>query len=453
MAATPSRPLAVWLFALLPEARAQGLTGNEFVGLIVGNAAVRLLGGIGNVGRVPAGTDLSGFNVDVRDGDGQSASMRVTAGADGRFTAELTSTSTIPMVLSANSKVALTTAGLCPDAAGKVEFTLRLSQEGCAGSGGNVVYGREIEAHVSATVGDDANVAEADIRTRQGERSTAGGRQVYIETATEWHQSGPDSSKIQMRNHRLVRASSQASDADAALAESGVRTALVTAAGALYGAEARWKSGACIRIDAASPGRVKPRASSRIPVRVLHRLEGGEVAARVNASLSGGTSITPELIPAAPGTITHVAPDSQRAEMEIRLVATSRRGKAEELLRLSIAGTGWRIEGRLDEATIKGVVCGSLDSPFTAIAPEVAGQWQFTPSGADGGTFSYVAANVGGTRGTGQGRYSVIAEGGEPVAIHITGSGSIQSPVGTFSGPINEKLTLTPIPSCEAGSN
>lgn len=446
-----SRQIGDWMTAWLPQAHAQGLTANDFVGMIIGNNTVKLLGGIGDFGKVPPGTDLSGLNVDVRDGDGQTASMRVTAGADGRPTAELTSTSVIPMVLSANSKVALTTAGLCPDAAGKVEFTLRLSQSGHAGSGKNVVYDREIEVNVSATVGDDAEIAEADIRTRQGERSAAGGRQVYVETATEWHQRGPDSSKIQLRDHRLVRTSSQANDSDAAMAENGVRTALVTAAGALYGAAARWKSGTCIRIDAKSPGTVKPKASSRIPVRVLHRLEGGEIPARVTVTLSGGESITPELIAPAPGTLTHVAPDSRRAQMEIVLVATSRRGKAEERLKLSIADTGWRIDGRLDETTITGVVCGTLDQPFTATAPEVAGQWQFTPSDATGGKFSYVAANVGGTRGNGAGSYNVIGDPGtgNPVSLHIKGTGSIHSPLGTFSGPINERLTLTPIASCE----
>ncbi len=112
---------------------------------------------------------------------------------------------------------------------------------------------------------------------------------------------------------------------------------------------------------------------------------------------------------------------------------------------------GWRLSGRLDEASITGVVCGSLDRPFTATAPEVAGRWQFTPAAAGGGKFSYVAADVGGTRGTGAGTYRVQGDpsAGTAVAIHIVGTGSIQSPLGTFSGPINETLTLTPIPSCE----
>lgn len=112
---------------------------------------------------------------------------------------------------------------------------------------------------------------------------------------------------------------------------------------------------------------------------------------------------------------------------------------------------GWRISGQIDEASVTGVVCGPLDRPFTASSPEVAGQWQFTPAGAAGGKFSYSAADVGGVRGSGAGSYRVLAGGAAdaPVTLKLSGTGSIHSPLGTFSAAITESLTLTPIPSCE----
>jgi len=110
---------------------------------------------------------------------------------------------------------------------------------------------------------------------------------------------------------------------------------------------------------------------------------------------------------------------------------------------------GYRITGRMDEATINGVVCGGLAKPFTATSPEVAGSWKFTPAGESAGSFTYAAKNVGGVPGSGAGTYRVVPGSGGAVRIQLAGTGSIHSPVGKFSAAITESLTLTPIPSCE----
>ena len=110
---------------------------------------------------------------------------------------------------------------------------------------------------------------------------------------------------------------------------------------------------------------------------------------------------------------------------------------------------GYRIFGRMDDATINGVVCGGLAKPFTATSPEVVGSWKFTPTSESAGSFSYGAKNVGGATGSGSGTYTVIPGSEGPVRIQLAGKGSIHSPLGTFSARITESLTLTPIPSCE----
>ena len=111
--------------------------------------------------------------------------------------------------------------------------------------------------------------------------------------------------------------------------------------------------------------------------------------------------------------------------------------------------TGYRISGRMDEATVNGVVCGGLATPFSATSPEVAGSWKFTPANENAGSFSYTAKNVGGATGSGSGTYKVIRGSGDNVRIQLAGKGSIHSPLGTFSAPITESLNLAPIPSCE----
>jgi len=119
---------------------------------------------------------------------------------------------------------------------------------------------------------------------------------------------------------------------------------------------------------------------------------------------------------------------------------------AEELCK---ARPGFVLSGRMDEATIKGLVCGDLSKPFTAKSPEVAATWTFTPSSKAGGSFVYTAANVGGVPGKGSGTYKIVPATGGTLRIQLSGSGSIMSPVGTFSAPITESLTLTPAASCK----
>lgn len=112
------------------------------------------------------------------------------------------------------------------------------------------------------------------------------------------------------------------------------------------------------------------------------------------------------------------------------------------------AKPGYQIDGVMDEATINGTICGGLDKPFTATSPEVAGTWTFTPRDKKGGQFSYTAQNVGGATGSGSGSYQVLEGPGGTKSIKLSGSGAIHSPLGSFSAPITESLTLTPVSSC-----
>ena len=411
----------------------------------IGYFTVAYLGGAGDLGPIQPSTDLSRLNADIAGKNGERASLRTHANEDGSTTMELTTSADLPaLFLVGRSKVSLTTKGLCPDAAGRVALTVKVSQGGQAGSGNNVVYDRETEVRIQATVGEDAELAQADLRSRQGERSTEGGRAVYLEGEAEWGQQGTgERMRVQERAARLVRHSSQAQAADKALFDKGLKRALNIASGALQAAAYRWQSGACIRIDATSPGNVRPKASTTIPVRVLHRLDGTETPARVTVSLSGGASVTPELIPRSPGSLTHVAPAARGARISILLTANSRRGRAEQRLVLTVDGGMYRIEGGADEFSGTGTVC-DLARPFTVQGSGVV--VSFVPASAQGGSYKY-KGTMSGFPVWGEGRYTVQYAGDQPVGISASGPGSVKTPMGVVSRSGAEKYAVSPASS------
>ncbi len=111
-------------------------------------------------------------------------------------------------------------------------------------------------------------------------------------------------------------------------------------------------------------------------------------------------------------------------------------------------GAGLRISGRMDDATVQGLVCGDLAKPFAAVSPEVEGTWSFVPKSATAGSFTYRARNVGGIPGSGLGTYVITRDANGGGRIKLDGTGSVHSPVGTFSATIYETLTLTPATGC-----
>ena len=140
------------------------------------------------------------------------------------------------------------------------------------------------------------------------------------------------------------------------------------------------------------------------------------------------------------------APADQIFEAEQALV----KRLAQELCK---ARPGYQIAGTMDEATINGIICGKLNKPFVATSPEVVGSWTFTPANERGGQFAYAAQNVGGATGSGSGTYRILPGEGGAKSIKLSGSGAVHSPLGTFSAPITESLTLTPIATCRRTGN
>jgi hypothetical protein len=154
-------------------------------------------------------------------------------------------------------------------------------------------------------------------------------------------------------------------------------------------------------------------------------------------SVEGTTVVGNEVIATSSGT-------SADGDL-LAVVSTVAEGMAEQICKKP---AGYAISGRMDEGTITGTICGTLDKPFTAVSPEVAGSWKFTPSSATAGTFSYEAKNVGGVRGAGSGTYTIVAGQNDSRRMQLAGTGTIYSPVGNFSAQITEAFALAPVKTC-----
>jgi len=163
----------------------------------------------------------------------------------------------------------------------------------------------------------------------------------------------------------------------------------------------------------------------------------------VTVSLSGGASVTPEMIPRSPGSLTHVAPAARGARISILLTANSRRGRAEQRLVLTVDGGMYRIEGGADEFSGTGTVC-DLARPFTVQGSGVV--VSFVPASAQSGSYKY-KGTMSGFPVWGEGRYTVQYAGDQPVGISASGPGSVKTPMGVVSRSGAEKYAVSPASS------
>lgn len=364
--------------------------------------------------------------------NGPKASFVVSTDENGIAEATLETKAALPnFLMEANSKVSIKTTSLCPDANGKVSLTIRQQHGGHAGASGATSYSKTLEAQVDITVNDEAGIASADIQTHYSEQGSGAGKSAAMEGRSGWHDGGAGAA--QNTSHNPIAG-------DSAAIEKGATDALVLGQTAAQAAQSHWQSGACIRIIAESPGGVRRAARTQIPVSVAHRLEGGEIAAKVTAQLSGGESLEPMKIARTPGTLTHTAPDEKRAKMSIALTAVSRRGKAQETLNLSINEGQYDIEGGADEFHGTGLIC-DLSQPFQVEGSGVT--VKFTPSSASGGSYSYTGT-MSGFAVSGNGTYTVATNGELATSVTATGPGSVKTPVGIVSRNGTEQYTLTP---------
>ncbi len=382
--------------------------------------------------------------VDMKDektGEVQAAVTLSVEKDGGPLTLELTTKISMPVFgLDANSKVALT-GELCPNSDGKVDITVKAAANGRAGSSGSVIYDKNLEARIMATVGDDANVAGSNMDLTQATRSTTGGRQVYVDTSESEQVTGSDYSKAKFSAFKVNRASSQATPADAKLSQDGLGAAWFLAIGALESAKQRWQGGGCIKIEATSPGTVQPSSTTAIPVTVRHKWDGTDVPSKLDTVLSGGQSVAPTTLARTAGTLTYTAPGETGKSATIKLTATSKRGKATLDLAANTGGGSYRIVGGLQDWQTDTAVCDIM-KPFTLTSPILS--LNFT--GGLSGTYKY---SGGPFNAQGGGTYTISLPDG--VGKPGTMTGRVRGTVTgnkVYTGTGTEKYTLTPIAPC-----
>ncbi len=427
--------LSALLDRMIP--RAHAAEGGSSMGATVGSTFTTLVGGYADQA-APGGSQPS--NEAVMGGkSGRDASFGGSVDANGEVTVTLETRVDIPpLAMAANSKVSLSTRALCPGPDGVVELTIRTGQGGHAGAGGAAVYDTTREAKVRAVVNDNAEIASAEIETRHGSRSRSSGKESSYQATTSWRKTASDSGTL--TGDRVVSSSGDSARIGSMMTE-GQGESYVLGLNALNAAERFWQDGGCVRIDASAPPKVSPGATTRIPVKVLHKHEGSEVAARVTADLTGGKAIDPREIARTAGTLVHDAPDEKEKSASIKLTAYSRRGKATLKLDISTGASAYRIEGGADEFHGTGIAC-DLAEPFVVSGSGVT--VRFTPSSDRAGTYEY-QGSMSGFAVMGSGTYSVRYTGDTAASMSATGPGSVETPMGTMTKNGSEEYTLTPM--------
>jgi len=324
----------------------------------------------------------------------------------------------------------------CPNAEGQLPFTIKITLG--AGSGGTT-YSRDVTAMVRAVVNDDAKVESYTMDLMQATRQVKNGVAVYIETAATMKYDGANYSES---NFRVMRHSQSANKASAEpLSIAGLEAAYGAGLEALKVAEYNWRSGGCTTIEAPSPGSVAPSSTTAIPVIVRHRFDGTEVPSKLDAVLSGETSVDPTTLAKTKGTLTYTAPADQGRSATIKLTATSRRGRATLDLTASTGGGSYQIVGGLDDWQTSTAVCDIM-KPFTL----TGGGFTMELSGGLSGTYTY----TGPFNANGTGTYTISLPDGVGKPGTMTGGGAGQvTGDKVYTGTGTEKYTLTPIAPCK----
>jgi hypothetical protein len=288
----------------------------------------------------------------------------VSVSSDGTVSLEFSTSINMPLQgLNANSKVKIT-GNQCPTSDGKMDLTIELSTNGRSGSSGSMIYDKVLKAKIMATVNDDAELASFDYDLKQSTRSTAGGRQVYVETSQPVRSVNGTYSDMDWGDMKIDRASSQATQADGRLASEGTVQAFSLAKGILDNAKERWQGGGCVKIDAESPGSVSVNSTNQIQVKVISKVDNAEVPSKLEAKLMGGAKVDPNVIPKTAGTLTYTAPGEQGKTATIALSSTSRRGRATLDLKADTGKRAYLVEGQTNGVSFKGYIC-TIVQPFT----------------------------------------------------------------------------------------
>jgi hypothetical protein len=325
----------------------------------------------------------------------------------------------------------------CPNAQGEV--ILEIDQESRMSAGGR---GSNVNAHarVVRRLTDDADygTVESDMRIQSAVFGPKAG--TFVDVTRRISTVSAD------RNAFIVnRQSSQATSDDVDYNARILEMLEVLALSFTEKAREVWESGACVTLEPTStPAKrtgVRPSTSFSVNAAPRSKLDGSPTGGTVRARLSGASTVDPANTPVrADATFTYVAPGEKDKDASVYFEARSRRGIGKAHVPFDTRLQAYSVEGGADEFHGTGVAC-SLGSEFTVRGSGVT--VTFTPSGAQGGKYSYTG-NMGGFPVWGNGTYTVNYQDEKAVSIHATGPGSVKTPKGTYTRGGSETYTLTP---------
>ena len=340
------------------------------------------------------------------------------------------------------TKVEVTT---CPDASGKVDASFtseaQIRASGQAGTGGTI----KVSARMGKFLDDDANLIddkmESEVHVDQRTFDSYEGSFVDI-TDTLSTSSGEMGTKVNGRGGKANDASVQAAKGIADMAR-------MAAMQALEAAKKGWESGRCVDLQVtSSPGKrtgVTPGTSFKVEAKPRARSDGAPTGGSVTATLSGGSSIEPGGKVRADATYTYKAPEEKDKSASIAFESRSKRGVGKATAEFDTkAQRAYHASGGGGAFHGSGTIC-DLEKPFTISGSGVT--MTFTPSSAQGGSYSY-SGSISGFAVWGGTGYTVSADenGG---TMNGSGVGCVKTPKGTRCANGTEKYTLTPTDPCE----
>ncbi len=400
-----------------------------FLGFMEVGLLTRFTAGLGKDGEAGSGTrgDFTG------SGDRRGA--RVEANHD---------TELGPARLQVRNRVEIQA---CPDADGSFVLKVRLDFTMSAGTSGGRA---EIDVVAAGRLNDDAQIDTVthEVRVQMGDYEQGKTGQFFDVTLTS---DLPGGKLAAATNTKWVtnRTSSKVNPERASkLAEAGSLAAAFLTQEMLKSAAEQWESGRCVTLeptsDPAQRTGLAPRATVTITAAPRSLLDGTPTGGNVTATLSGGTSVTPNgtKVP-ADATFTYVAPDEENQTATVALEARSRRGVAKAQVEFrtrrggyvaSGGGEGLEVSGRVDSVEETFVITGTFPGGEAVIT--------YSPTGPRAG--SYVAELAGsGVTGTVTGTYT-ITEGADGVlTLTAQGYGCVQGIPGSCRST-SEVITLTP---------
>ncbi len=427
-----------------------------------GNAGViiSLLSGVlGDMvtGSISEQFNISKSNTETEDGATTTMSTEMGRNADGTtvFQMGMKTEKTVngkKVKIEFDSKVDGTR---CPNAAGQVSFTVKTRTSAYSGESG---YTQDLTSHVRAEVDDNAEIVNTTIDVEQATRQVKDGREIYIETATTFKHAGEEINKSEESNFRVVRASSKAKSSDQGVSNDGLLSAWIMGEVSLAMAKEKWMNGACVKIEAQSPGKVEVSSVTDIPVKVIHKFEGGEVKSKLTVELSGKESVSPLKLAQTPGTLRYTAPGKNGEKAVIDLTATSKRGKAKLALDASTGEPSYQVNDAQYAGFSWETKCiPALDKPYQIswTSPQGSAKFQFSPNSALAGKADYFVVNTlpdykATIEGSGSYIISVLSAtpDGSPtdMSIDIEGQGTITQCVGgnctTMDSPFEQSVPI-----------